>query len=504
MKKYLKRGIIALICIGIIATAAWYLMQPEEMIVIEAVKSTISPEINGTGRISGGKKVTVYAAVSGIVDSKEVKVGDRVKAGDKLVDYVKDTQQRQVDLARTDAEYSKKILSADLDKKAKYESMLNQATAQIASCAMTYTSLEEQLRAMTNESYADDRSLTEMKKEYDSDILKLQSQIVQKEQVAAQAEIELRKIELLTGDEEEASKEKVDRKTDKAIDNYESIVELNRKMTDIQVDKLTLPEEGMDPATHEKYLEIQSNMETVMRIWNEARYQKEFAQSMLVSNGDIYSREQQVALSDKTLEHAEKDLYTAETGTNATADGIVTACFVDKGAAVEKGAPIMEIESDDAYLIKMKVSKYDITSIKEGQKAEVRIGDSIYDGEVERINQTAENDSSGKAKAVVEIKLDTRDQLIVGLDADVTLKMDTVADTLGVPNECIYDDDEGSYIYMINEGIVSKVYVTTGVGDDKMTQVEGIEEGAHVVMDPSVTEYVGEEVTEILYNSNTD
>ena len=46
-------------------------------------------------------------------------------------------------------------------------------------------------------------------------------------------------------------------KTDKAIDYYESIGELNRKITDIEVDKLTLPEEGMEPEKHEKYLEIQ-------------------------------------------------------------------------------------------------------------------------------------------------------------------------------------------------------------------------------------------------------
>ena len=199
------------------------------------------------------------------------------------------------------------------------------------------------------------------------------------------------------------------------------------------------------------------------------------------------------------LQNAEKNLNAAKSGTAATVDGIVTACFVDKGASVEKGAAIMEIESDDEYLIKMKVSKFDITSIRTGQKAEVRIGDKIYDGEVERINQSAENDASGKAKAVVEIKLHTTDALIVGLDADVTLKLDEKADTLGVPNDCIFDDDNGSYLYMIKDGVVTKVYVTTGVRDNTTTEVEGIEEGDHVVMDPSVIEYVGEEVAEIVY-----
>ncbi len=500
MIKYVKRGIIALLCIACVGAAVWYFLQPEEMIVVVAEKSTISPEINGTGRISGGKKITVYSDVSGIVDSKTVQIGDRVKSGDKLVNYVMDNHQLLVDLARTDAEYSKKILSADKDQKARYERMMNDATAQINNCAMTYTQLEEKLRAMTNESYADDRFIADVKKQYDSDILKLQQQISQKQNRVAQTEVELKKIELLTGDEEEASKEKVDKKTDKAIDYLESISELNSKLTDIEVDKTTLPEEGMDAATHEKYLEIQSNMETVMRMWTEARAQKEFAQTMLLTNGYIESREQQVALDDRNLENAEKNYAAAQKGTSATADGIITACFVDKGAAVEKGAAIMEIESDDEYLIKMKVSKFDITSVNIGQKADVRIGDKLYEGEVERINQSAENDSSGKAKAVVEIRLNTKDELIVGLDTDVTLKLDERADTLGVPNECVFDDDEGSYIYMIKEGVVTKVYVTTGLRDDQMTEVDGIKEGDHVIMDPSVIEFVGEEVKEIVYN----
>ena len=499
MIKYLKRGIIGLICIGIIAAAVWYFMQPESMIVIVAERNSINPVINGTGKITGGRKITIYADVSGLVETKEVQVGDRVKNGDKLVSYVMDDQKLQVDLARTDAEFSKKILNANIDQKAKYENMMNQATMQINNCAQTYTTLEEQLRAMTNESYGEDRFITDVKKQYDSDVLKLQNQMFQKQQGVAQTEVELKKIELLTGDEEEASKEKVDKKTDKAIDYYESIAELNRKITDIEVDKLTLPEEGMDPEKHEKYLEIQSNMETVLKLWSEARAQKEFAQSMLVTNGDIYSREQQVALDNRNLENAEKELNKAERGTNSSADGIVTACFIDKGASVEKGAPIMEIESDDEYLIKMKVSKYDINSIKEGQKAEVRIGDKQYTGEVVKIRQSAENDASGKAKAVAEIKLDTKDELIVGLDADVTLELDEVSDTIGIPNECIFNDDDGSYLYVIKDDVVTKVYVTTGVKDNYITEVEGIAEGDHIIMDPSVSEYVGEKVEEIIY-----
>ena len=505
MIKYVKRVVLGLIIIGAIAGGVWYCMQPETLIVVVAGKNTISPEVNGTGRVSGNKSTTVYADVTGVVDSRNVQVGDRVSVGDNLVDYVVDSHERQVQYAKTEAEYSKLILDADKSKKAKYEKMMNDATAQINNCAMTYTSLEQEMRKLSNETYKEDRFITQSLKEYESDELKLQARIAEKQQDLAQVEVELKKIELLSEDEyddndrESSRKNRIDKKVDKATDLHEQIVKLQRELSDIQVDKLTLPVEGMNPENHEKYLELQANMETVLKIWNEAKSQKEFAQTMLLSNGDIYGREQQVMLYDQNLANVEKELNKAKAGTSATSDGIVTACYVDKGAAVEKGAPMVVIETDDDYVVKMKVSKYDVASIKEGQMAEIRIGDKVYSGKVSKIQQTAENDASGKAKAVVEIKIDTTDKLIVGLEADVTLKLDEEADALSIPLGCVYDDDNGSYIYVLEDGIVTKKYVETGVSDNDMIAVSGISVGDHVIMDPQVIEYVGEEVKEVIY-----
>lgn len=505
MIKYVKKIVIGLIIIGAIAGGVWYYMQPESLIVVVAGKNTISPEVNGTGRVSGNRTTTVYADVTGVVDSRNVQVGDRVAVGDKLVDYVVDSHERQAQYAKTEAEYSKKILEADRSKKAQYEKMMDDATAEINNCAMTYTSLEQEMRKLADETYKEDRFISQSLKEYESDELKLQARIAEKQQDLAQVEVELKKIELLSEDEyddndrESSRKNRIDKKVDKATDLHEQIVKLQRELSDLQTDKLTLPVEGMNPETHEKYAELQANMETVLKLWSEAKSKKEFAQTMLVSNGDIYGKEQQVMLYDQNLDKVERELDKAKAGTTATSDGIVTACYVDKGASVEKGAPMVVIETDDDYVIKMKVSKYDVTSIREGQTAVVRLGDKVYDGSVSKIQQTAENDASGKAKAVVEIKLDTTDKLIVGLEADVTLKLDEAADTLSVPVECIYDDDAGSYLYVLEDGVVTKKYVETGVSDNEMTEVSGISAGTHVIMDPQVTEYVGEEVKEILY-----
>ena len=45
---------------------------------------------------------------------------------------------------------------------------------------------------------------------------------------------------------------------------------------------------------------------------------------------------------------------------------------------------------------------------------------------------------------------------------------------------------------------MAKKYVTIGLKDNEYTQVEGLEEGPHVVTDPAAEAYLGEKVEEEL------
>ena len=230
-------------------------------------------------------------------------------------------------------------------------------------------------------------------------------------------------------------------------------------------------------------------------MWSDARTDRDTAQSMLTAYQEIYADQQTVERNRLSLTQAEKELERAKGGTVAPSDGIITACLVD-GAYVEKGVPVFEMQSDNGYKVNMMVSKYDIASVRTGQKADIKIGNQRYEGKVAKINQAAENDASGKAKASIEINIDTDEDMIVGLDADVTLKLEDAMGVLKVPTECIYNDDDGSFVYVIEDGEVAKKYVTIGVKDSEYTQIEGIEEGTHVVDDPGAASNLGEEVEE--------
>ena len=254
---------------------------------------------------------------------------------------------------------------------------------------------------------------------------------------------------------------------------------------------MCLPLEGMDPATYDQYILLQNDLETVTRMMSDARTERDTAQSMIRAYDEILGNEQKKALDELSLDQALIELEKAQDGCIAPSDGVITKCYVDNGANVEKGAPVFEMQKADSYKVKLLVSKYDISSVKVGQTAIINIGDTEYRGGVSNISQYAEADASGKAKASVDIELFTADPMIVGMEADVIINLEETKDAFRVPNECIYTDDNGTYLFAVdNEKKVRKKYVSTGAKDSSFTQIlSGISENEMIVNDLSAAEF---------------
>ena len=501
MKKIVKPLIIILLCLAALGAGLYYYMMPEEVEVVAAEKGSVSPVLSGTGKIEGDRKVTIYSDVAGVIDEKYVESGERVNAGDLLIGYAGERQQDEVNLAATDVEYSEKILDAAADNRAKYQKKYNDAVKQIEECKSVYALLEVNILSLDISDHEKTYQIKEQQKQYQSEIYKKQEEISEKQADLAKIEADIKAIELkqddeATEEEKEEEEERIDELTDKAKRRQNDIKSLNEDISSAQRASLCLPQEGMDPETYKKYSIYRNNLETVTRMWSDARTDRDTSQSMLTAYKEIVADEQQLERNKLTLSKAEKELARAENGTVAPADGIITNCLVDIGAYVEKGVPIFEMQSDKNYKVKMMVSKYDIASVKEGQEAEIRIGNQYYTGKVSKINQAAENDSSGKAKASIEIGIDTDEELIVGLEADVKLGLEKADGVLRVPTACVYTDDDGTYVFVIEDGVVAKKYVTIGLKDSEYSQVEGLEEGAHIISDPTAEAKLGEEVVE--------
>ncbi len=496
MKKIIKRVVAIVLCLGVIVAGVVYYMTPDTLQVTTVERGMISPRLTGTGTVEGEKKLTVYSDVGGVIDDRFVNPGDRVKKGDPLIGYSGDSQQNQVDLAATDVEYSEKILGAATDNRANFQSKLNAAKKKIAECEQVYGLLELQIMSLNSGVYLSDYELNERKKSCEAEIANIQGDIAKDQEKLAKVESELKGMEL-KGVNTDAEKKAVDEYVKKAKEYQDDIGDMNKSISSLQRDVICLPQEGMDPQTHDRYLELQNSLDTVMRIWTEAKTDRDTSQSMLTAYQEIYSDEQQVERNKLSLTQAEKELAKATNGGTAPADGIITACLVDVGAFVEKGCPVIEMQTSGGYKVKMMVSKYDISRVHKGQSADIKLGDVQYTGTVTKINQAAENDSSGKAKVSVEVTVDTDDELIVGLEADVTVLLEDAINILKVPAECVYSDDDGSFVYIVDdEKKVQKKYVTTGLKDSLYTEIEGLDEGAHVVSDPAAGTHVDEKIKE--------
>ncbi|XME01880.1 efflux RND transporter periplasmic adaptor subunit [Lachnospiraceae bacterium C1.1] len=283
-------------------------------------------------------------------------------------------------------------------------------------------------------------------------------------------------------------------------ENYKKDYNLGKRMETADEDEAgaLLSQTGMNPDTYKKYIVLQNNLETVSRLWNDAKAKKEILEAQLSANKNSLTEEQQLEQVKKEVNKAENEIQKLNSGSVAPADGIITGCLVDSGAFVEKGTALLEMQSVDAYRVKLMVSKYDISSVEIGQKASIRIGSDKYEGEVVLIKQSAEEDAVGKSRVAIEVSIDTDDELIVGLDADVTIELANAENVTVVSNDLIYTDDNGSYLYIVEDGEVAKRYIETGIKDDSSTEVLDVDENLHIITDPDAADYLGESVAEEL------
>ena len=83
------------------------------------------------------------------------------------------------------------------------------------------------------------------------------------------------------------------------------------------------------------------------------------------------------------------------------------------------------------------------------------------------------------------------DNLILGLDAKVSVNLGTVENVLIVPISSVNSDTQGDFVYVINNDIVEKKYVTTGMASSEEMEIKsGVEKGEKVVLtvDSSIIE----------------
>ena len=171
-------------------------------------------------------------------------------------------------------------------------------------------------------------------------------------------------------------------------------------------------------------------------------------------------------------------------GIKADFAGIVTGVKAVDGSNVENGGELFTVSSIEKVCVDVSFSKSDLEKIEEGQKAVATIAGKQYEGTVTRISRAAAKNEKGASIIQGEIHIDNPDtDLYLGVDARVMVEGNKADNVVMIPVEAINIGKDGSFVYVVTDGMVQKRMVTAGISSDEYTEIKkGLEVGEQVII----------------------
>ena len=213
-------------------------------------------------------------------------------------------------------------------------------------------------------------------------------------------------------------------------------------------------------------------------------------------------------LSELEAKSAKEVVEEGKKGITAEFNGIVSKADIKQGAAVTQGMELFTIQNTDKASVDVTLSKYDYDTVKEGQSAEITLGDNTYQGTVTKMSHIAVQNEKGTPviSATVSIN-DPDDDIFLGVDAKVKIHAASAKNVVTLPVEVVNIGKDGSFCYVIEDGLVTKRDITTGISsEDYVEVIDGIKEGEEVISDlgdytegmevQAVSEQTGEDADE--------
>lgn len=450
-KRYIWIGVVALILVFFISTSISAsnakLPVTTESVTVGDVEATIST----SGKVESDNIKTYYSQIAGNIGKVPVKQGQAVKAGDVLLYF----DEQSLTIASKDAQ------AAALTSEGNYNDTMNQnnkTAARLNEANINLGVLEQQITDYTA-------------------FVKQQEQKYQDTYNSKKASLSALGMELSKkqADGEDVAEEMAE---------YQYMVEtfdINKELQDIQ--------NTIDDAK-----EILGNLEEYKA---EMKSQKSATQdnvmSQMAKDAQKTSNEAAQLKNAQMLEYAES----VSGGLKSEFDGVVTEMSLIEGAPVISGGALVTVASNEQVHVTVNLSKTDLAKVKEGQKADVTIAGRKYEGEVSFINRMATTNANNMPVVAAQISITNADEEIyLGVEAKVVIYAQKAEGVLLVPVEAVNSDKNGDFVYVVEDGIVVRRDVTTGVSSDTHIEiVNGLKENDQVMTDISINIEEGMEVT---------
>lgn len=196
---------------------------------------------------------------------------------------------------------------------------------------------------------------------------------------------------------------------------------------------------------------------------------------------------QSTSLQSARMDVKKNEVLVADAVIKAPSDGIITEIAVQAGD-IYKGDTILVIQDDSGYKVAAKIDQYDIGGIATGQNAQVELqsgGDKEFGGKVTFVSPIpaeaaasagAAPGSSTTPQYPIEVTIEQPDEsLRIGMNTKLTVYTQQAKDALTVPSEFVQTDENGEpYVIAITDsGSEEKIPVQYGMMTDYYVQIQG-------------------------------
>jgi len=173
----------------------------------------------------------------------------------------------------------------------------------------------------------------------------------------------------------------------------------------------------------------------------------------------------------------------------ATADGVITEINAKVGASPSGILFVIE-DTGDLY-VSARVREHQVSSVQLGQDAVITTeatGDRIYEGTVSFISPKAVT-AAGSTSVEFEVRasINAPDSATrIGMNSFLNIILERKSDIYAVPNSAIVTNENGSFVYAIDNEVRREIAVTIGIRTmvDSEISGDGLYDGIRLVSDP--------------------
>ena len=526
--------------------------------VVKAVRDNVQQTVETSGTVVSEEQKTYFSPVNAKVDVADVKEGETVKAGTKLIEFDQKDLEREEKKAELNVKSGKLDMQNTLNKSAEAVQKQQNAQGNAASLKQQVAAQEDYIanikarisQANMNAQVA--AAQEEARKQADATAAQAaRAEAVQKAYAAAQKKYQNEtlpayqtQLNTLADEMNQAQTTYNQTETDyqmafqtwsseQSDENAAALDVAESARNDAQIAYQNAKSAYEDyktqkpaaPAMNDVNSEIISDGNTADSIFSDSaetvtnngsdttvtadtsalEAELEKASNTLAELQSRLSSQQAVAESDPsavTAEEKEKMEITsnlseldqmsaqelveaAKKGIKADFNGVITKVSVVEGATTALGTELFTLQNTDKINVNVNVSKYDYDKLKEGQSADITLAGKTYEGEVTSISHVATQNEKGASLISADVRIkNPDDDIFLGVDAKVTIHAEEADDVVVLPSEVVNIGKDSSFCYVIENGVITRRDITTGISSDDYVEVtEGIKEGDEVIRD---------------------